>query len=143
MLQDMDSDSDSLDEVNNTAHPSAAFLMASQGSHPYDDSFDSPNHSDDSLADEDVGTGLVPIHPFANAVEDDGFDDDDSFDGFVPAGGDFQEETVFGVTPGERERIHAEGLRMMGKDLLEDTIGKGAQIGTGAEDSPTPSSWTR
>ena len=143
MLQDMDSDSDSLDEVNNTAHPSAAFLMASQGSHPYDDSFDSSNHSDDSLADEDVGTGLVPIHPFANAVEDDGFDDDDSFDGFVPAGDNFQEETVFGVTPGERERIHAEGLRMMGQELLEDTIGKGAQIGTGAEDSPTPASWAR
>jgi DASH complex subunit ASK1 len=143
MPQDIDSDSDSLDEVNNTAHPSAAFLMASQGSHPYDDSFDSSNHSDDSLTDEDVGTGLVPIHPFANAVEDDGFDDDDSFDGFVPAGGDFQEETVFGVTPGERERIHAEGLRMMGQELLEDTIGKGAQIATGAEDSPTPASWAR
>ena len=141
MLQDIDSDSDSLDEVNNTAHPSAAFLMASQGSHPYDDSFDSSNHSDDSLADEDVGTGLVPIHPFANAVEDDGFDDDDSYDGFVPAGGNFQEETVFGVTPGERERIHAEGLRMMGQELLEDTIGKGAQIAT--EDSPTPASWAR
>ena len=56
----------------------------------------------------------MPIHPFANAVEDDGFDDDDSFDGFVPAGDNFQEETVFGVTPGERERIHAEGLKMMG-----------------------------
>ena len=144
MPQDIDSDSDSLDEVNNTAHPSAAFLMASQGSHPYDDSFDSSNHSDDSLTDEDVGTGLVPIHPFANAVEDDGFDDDDSFDGFVPAGGNFQEETVFGVTPGERERIHAEGLRMMGQGLLEDTIGKGeTQIATGAEDSPTPASWAR
>jgi DASH complex subunit ASK1 len=142
-LEDIDSDSDSLDEVNNTAHPSAAFIMASQGSHPYDDSFDSSNHSDDSLRDEDVGTGLVPIHPFANAVEDDGFDDDDSFDGFVPAGGNFQEETVFGVPPGERERIHAEGLRMMGQELLEDTIGKGAQIGTGAEDSPTPASWAR
>ena len=143
MLQDIDSDSDSLDEVNNTAHPSAAFLMASQGSHPYDDSFDSSNHSDDSLADEDVGAGLVPVHPFANAVEDDGFDDDDSFDGFVPAAGDSQEETVFGVTPGERERIHAEGLRMMGQELLEDTIGRGAQIGPGVEDSPTPASWAR
>ena len=143
MPQDIDSDSDSLDEVNNTAHPSAAFLMASQGSHPYDDSFDSSNHSDDSLTNEDVGTGLVPIHPFANAVEDDGFDDDDSFDGFVPAGGNFQEETVFGVTPGERERLHAEGLRMMGQELLEDTIGKGTQIATGAEDSPTPASWAR
>ena len=139
----LDSDSDSLDEINNTAHPSAAFLMASQGGHPYDDSFGSSNHSNDSLTDEDVGGDLVPIHPFANAVEDDGFDDDDSFDGFVPAGGNFQEETVFGVTPGERERIHAEGLRMMGRDLLEDTIGMGAQVATGAEDSPTPASWAR
>ncbi|KAF8807872.1 hypothetical protein BYT27DRAFT_7338498 [Phlegmacium glaucopus] len=143
MPQDVDSDSDSLDEINNTAHPSAAFLMASQGGHPYDDSFGSSNHSNDSLTDEDVGAGLVPIHPFANAVEDDGFDDDDSFDGFVPAGGNFQEETVFGVTPGERERIHAEGLRMMGRELLEDTIGMGAQVATGAEDSPTPASWAR
>lgn len=144
MRQDIDSDSDSLDEVNNTAHPSAAFLMASQGNHPYDDSFGSSNHSNDSLTDEDVGAGLVPIHPFANAVEDDGFDDDDSFDGFVPAGDNVQEGTVFGVTPGERERIHAEGLKMMGEELLEDTIGKGVQqIAVGAEDSPTPASWAR
>ena len=144
MLQDIDSDSDSLDEINNTAHPSAAFLMASQGGHPYDDdSFGSSNRSCDSLADEDIGTGIVPIHPFANVVEDDGFDDDDSFDGFVPAGGDLQEETVFGVTPHERERMHAEGLRMMGQELLEDTIGKGAQVAIGAEDSPTPASWAR
>jgi len=143
MPQDVDSDSDSLDEINNTAHPSAAFLMASQGGHPYDDSFGSSNHSNDSLTDEDVGAGLVPIHPFANAVEDDGFDDDDSFDGFGPAGGNFEEETVFGVTPGERAKIHAEGLRMMGRELLEDTIGMGAQVATGAEDSPTPASWAR
>ena len=138
--QDIDSDSDSLDEVNNTAHPSAAFLMVSQGSYPYDDSFGSSNHSNDSLTDEDVGAGLVPIHPFANAIEDDGFDDDDSFDGFGPAE-DHVQETLFGVTPGERERIHTEGLKMMGQELLEDTISTGARISTGAEDSPTPASW--
>lgn len=41
----------------------------------------------------------MPMHPFANAIED------DSFDSFVPSGGNFQKETV---TPGESERIHAE-----------------------------------
>ena len=138
MPQEIESDSDSLDEINNTAHPSAAFLMASQGGHPYDDSFGSSNHSSDSLTDEDVGAGLVPVY-----VEDDGFDDEDSFDGFVPAEGNFEEETVFGVTPGERERMHAQGLKMMGRELLEDTIGMGAQVAPGAEDSPTPASWAR
>ena len=139
MRQDIDSDSDSLDEVNDTAHPSAAFLMASQGSHPSDDSFGSSNHSGDSLTDEDIGAGLVPVHPFANAVEDDGFDDDDSFDdGFRRAGDKFQEETVFGVAPGERERIHAEGLRMMGQELLEDTIEMEARSAPRAGGSPTP-----
>ena len=141
MPQDIDSDSDSLDEINNTAHPSAAFLMASQGGNVYDDSFGSSDNSNDSFRDEDVGTSLVPIHPFANAIEDDGFDDDDSFDGFVPAGDNFQEETVFGVTPGERERIHTEGLRMMGQEPLEDTIRRA--VAAGAEDSPTPASRAR
>lgn len=47
---DLDSDSDSLDidEINNTAHPSAAFLMASQGGQFNDDnSFGSSNNSSD------------------------------------------------------------------------------------------------
>ncbi|KAF8167587.1 hypothetical protein B0H34DRAFT_645410 [Crassisporium funariophilum] len=155
--QDMDSDSDSLDEINNTAHPSAAFLMASQGHQYDDDSFGSSNHSSDSLTDEDVGAGgLIPVHPFAaNVVEDDGFDDDDdSFnDGFEPGAGrgDFVEETVFGVAPAERERMslaresqgYGDGLRMMGEELLQDTIGIGAAIAAngGVEESPTPASW--
>ncbi|KDR85497.1 hypothetical protein GALMADRAFT_84362 [Galerina marginata CBS 339.88] len=150
--QDMDSDSDSLDEINNTAHPSAAFLMASQGGAQYDDdSFGSSDHSSDSLNDEDVGgADIVPVHPFANVVEDDGFDDDDSFDGFDNGGGGaYTEETVFGAAPAERQRAYGsrqsdgENLRMLGEALLQDTIGIGSHIAaTGrVEESPTPASW--
>jgi DASH complex subunit ASK1 len=152
---DIDSDSDSFDEVNNTAHPSAAFMMASaQGSHDSDDSFDSSNHSGDSLTEEDANLGLAPVHPFAMGVEDDGFDDsfdDDMYDGNVM--GETQEETLFGVPPGQR--IHAQtqmrvgggllgdGLRMLGEDLLQETIGIGNQIAMSGrvEESPTPASW--
>ncbi|KAF8204208.1 hypothetical protein K438DRAFT_2014899 [Mycena galopus ATCC 62051] len=63
-----DSDSDSLDEeVNNTAHPSAAFLQAASGSgasFDEDDSF----QSQDSLDQADAGGALelvVDVHPFA------------------------------------------------------------------------------
>ncbi|KAF9469655.1 hypothetical protein BDZ94DRAFT_1206358 [Collybia nuda] len=151
---DMDSDSDSFDEVNNTAHPSAAFMMASaQGPNDSDDSFDSSNHSGDSLTEEDANLGLAPVHPFAMGVDDDGFDDsfdDDLYDG--NALGDAEEETLFGVPP--NQRIHAQarmragggnpvdGLRMLGEDLLQETIGIGTQIAMSGrvEESPTPAS---
>lgn len=161
---DLDSsDSLDLDEINNTAHPSAAFLMASQGVHgQYDDdnSFGSSNNSSDSLADEDVvGTaGIVPIHPFAQSgpvVEDDGFDDEDeSFDGFetqrMPIGGGSgygpEEETLFGLAPAQRmgHRGPTGELRMLGDELLQDTIGIGSHIassGQAVDESPTPVSW--
>ena len=139
----MDSDSDSLDmeEFNNTAHPSAAFLMASQG-RPYedDDSFDS-NRSSDSLEDEDVPEG-VALHPFAQQiVEDNGFDDEDD-DSFEGEGG-FQEETLFGVPPAQRQALARPlggNLRMLGEDLLEDTI-FGIAEQRGVEETPTP--WGR
>ncbi|KAG6857295.1 hypothetical protein H0H87_006488 [Tephrocybe sp. NHM501043] len=141
-----DSDSDSMDEINNTAHPSHAFLMASANTHDSDDSFGS-NHSSDSL-NEDVGDlGLAPIHPFADSVEDDGFDDSYEDDMYDRLNGEVQEETLFGVPPQQREaqqRLNAgghlgsaPGLRMLGEDLLEDTIGIGNQIGR-IEESPTP-----
>ncbi|KAG6812630.1 hypothetical protein H0H92_001713 [Tricholoma furcatifolium] len=140
----MDSDSDSMDEMNDTAHPSQAFLMASAGGvcRDPDDSFDS-NHSSDSLNDAE-GLG-APIHPFAAAnVVEDGFDDsfdDDMYDGEV------QEETLFGVPPQQRMQRqwsnagrHVDELRLFGGDLLEDTIGIGSQkaLGGGVEESPTP-----
>ncbi|KIM47721.1 hypothetical protein M413DRAFT_439398 [Hebeloma cylindrosporum] len=149
--QDLDSDSDSLDEINNTAHPSAAFLMASQGGHgDFDDDSFGSNHSSDSLENEldHANIGLVPVHPFAaDAVEDDGFDDDSFDDNRNGA----YEETVFGVAPAQRQQSAAaqarlsngEGLRMLGEDLLQDTIGIGSHIAaTGrVEESPTPANW--
>ncbi|KAK2460119.1 hypothetical protein APHAL10511_007885 [Amanita phalloides] len=144
-----DSDSDSLDEVNNTAHPSAAFLMASQRRGGADDSFGSSNHSDDSLIDEDAANlGIAPVHPFARGVEGNEFEGDDSFDddSLVVGGGEFQEETLFGVPPAERlraeqQRVFNQGqFRLSGQDLLEDTIGIGAQLTRrgGVEETPTP-----
>jgi len=119
--------------------------MASQGRGDFDDSFGSSNHSSDSLPDDDLaGTeGVVPIHPFANLVQDDGFDDDDSFDN--DGGGGYQEETVFGVLPSQRGVGQpGEGnLRMLGDDLLQDTIGIGSRMAAAGrvDESPTPASW--
>ncbi|KAJ3504796.1 hypothetical protein NLJ89_g7752 [Agrocybe chaxingu] len=139
-----------MDEINNTAHPSAAFLMASQRAMYDDDSFGSSNHSSDSLVDEVVDPGIVPVHPFAagESVEDDGFEDDLSDDGPVVRGA-FQEETVFGAPPAQRGQAagqsDGQGLRMLGEDLLQDTIGIGAQIAASGrvEESPTPAAWAR
>ncbi|PPQ81837.1 hypothetical protein CVT26_014384 [Gymnopilus dilepis] len=144
--QDMDSDSDSMDEINNTAHPSAAFLMASQGATYDDDSFGSSDHSSDSLDGENVAAAdIVPVHPFASdAIVDDGFDDD-SFDdngADQPA-----EETIFGVAPAQRlydaRRGEDGNIRMLGEDLLQDTIGIGTHMAANGrvEESPTPASW--
>ncbi|KAF8338376.1 DASH complex subunit Ask1-domain-containing protein [Amanita rubescens] len=151
-----DSDSDSLDEINNTAHPSAAFLMASQRQADADDSFGSSNHSDDSLiAEEAANLGIAPIHPFARGVEGAELEVDDSFDddSMLVGGGGFQEETLFGVPPAERlraEQLRAAGqlgqLHLPGQELLEDTIGIGAQFArTGrVEETPTPAvPWDR
>lgn len=159
----LDSDSDSLDSINNTAHPSAAFLMASGGARPYtdEDSFGSSNHSSDSLENEDpnaLGEGIVPVHPFAvNAAVVDDFDDDDSDDGFEVGHPDaiggvapvnyLDEDTVFGMAPGQRESTAygRQHLQMLGEDLLQDTIGIGAQLAASGrvEESPTPAAWGR
>ncbi|KAJ7146389.1 DASH complex subunit Ask1-domain-containing protein [Mycena epipterygia] len=139
---DFSSDSDSLDaEVNNTAHPSAAFLMAqaasgSGGSFDEDDSF----RSQDSLDQADVdlgalGDGVVEVHPFARSgyayTGDDSFDDE-TFDAGVP------EETVFGRPPAQRAqaRMSEQGdLLMYGDEasVVPDTM----QYGLAAS-SPTP-----
>jgi len=144
----VDSDSDSLDEINNTAHPSAAFLMASaQCNRDSDDSFGSSNHSSDSLDGED-GNGLVPVHPFAQGIQENGYDDDDdSYDDDVDDmydGGATEEETLFGVPPAQRLRAQSgmvgDNLRMLGEELIEDTIGMGSVMATRGrvEESPTP-----
>ncbi|KAF9566986.1 hypothetical protein CPC08DRAFT_63388 [Agrocybe pediades] len=144
--EDFDSDDsmDSLDEINNTAHPSAAFLMASERAGQFDDSFGSSNQSGDSLAGDEVIEGLAPVHPFAGVVNDDGFDDDDdSFDDFNR--GDYQTETVFGVPPMQAGTRLSDGrnLHLHGSDLLNDTESISTHISAAerVEQSPTPANW--
>ncbi|KAI0819241.1 hypothetical protein BC628DRAFT_1546056 [Trametes gibbosa] len=142
---DPDSSSDSLDyeEAHNTANPSAAFLFAAQRpSYDDDDSFDSSMDDDDPTDDT---SGVAPVHPFLMGPQgpddDDGFGDD-SFDD-VEYGPDGEEETVFGVAPAQRlqqQAQHAAQFRMLGEDLLQDTIGIGTQMAMAGrvEESPTP-----
>ncbi|KAJ3722294.1 hypothetical protein C8R42DRAFT_666546 [Lentinula raphanica] len=155
---DDDDDEDEDDMVNNTAHPSAAFLMASQSRHPIgDDSFDEDDsmvggdgdgfNEDDLLGDEGDPNMLIPVHPFARGVsiEDDSFDD--SFDndmGNGDPGGMMSEETLFGVPVAQREQRMGSGggaLMMHGGDLL-DTAQLTEEIAKGAE-TPTPAVWNR
>lgn len=142
-----DSDSDSLsDEPPQSGHPSTAFLMASAHNQDPDDSFasSSSNRSSDSLGGEYVADEVAgaPVHPFARAMEagdGDGFDD--SFDS-VEADGELVgevEETVFGIPPAQRQQgVRMQGeLRMMGEELLQNTLGIGNQLAIPGE-SPTP-----
>ena len=135
------------DSVHNTAHPSAAFLLASRqrGRNDYDDDdeLDQDDGFDDSL---DADADIAPVHPFARArasahgeYEDDSFD---SLDGEGEEGGDVPEETVFGLRPAERSEAARQQprLRMYGEDLLQDTMGIGTRLARAGriEESPTP-----
>ena len=156
---DSDSDSDSLnDEPVHSSQPSTAFLMASSREPDPDDSFGSSNsnHSSDSLCADEFGVGdEAAVHPFARALEasggdGDGFDDSfDSEGGYDAAGGGqgedasaVTEETVFGIPPAQRRQQGREPgeLRLLGGDLLQDTIGIGGQLAKvgRVEESPTP-----
>lgn len=147
----MDSD-DSFEEANNTANPSAAFLMAAQRpSFDEDDSFDS--NDGDSMDFADVGDMANP-HPFGNVMADqEGDSFDDSFDNDPVFDQQTEEETLFGVAPAQRLQAHAAyenrmsmgHLHMHGQGLLEDTLGVGAQMAQAghAENTPTPASGMR
>ncbi|THH31025.1 hypothetical protein EUX98_g3159 [Antrodiella citrinella] len=144
------SDSSSDEEMNDTANPSAAFLLAAQRT-SYDDdddsSFDSSNQSMDSMD----GAALAvegAVHPLTHVI---GAEDEDEFDDSFddPAyQQDREEETLFGVPPAQRLLAQAQQgsgqtLRMLGEELLEDTMGIGAQMEQAGrvEESPTP--WGR
>ena len=146
---DSDSDSDSLnDEPGLSNQPSTAFLMASSREIGPDDSFGSSNsnHSNDSLDADGFGGG--DVHPFARALEardGDGFDDSFDSEGGYEAGQDASvvtEETVFGIPPAQRRQHGREPgqLKLLGEDLLQDTIGIGGQLAKAGriEESPTP-----
>lgn len=128
---DPDSSSDSIEfEHNDTAHPSAAFLLASERA-SYDDDDDSSFASSGGDISVDAGDEVhPPVHPFARPMEGDAFDDD-SFDDDEPP----EEETLFGVPPAQRMRSapSAQNLRMLGEGMLHDTLGLGR-----VEESPTP-----
>lgn len=153
--EDSDSDSDSLnDEPVHSHHPSTAFLMASSREIGLDDSFGSSNsnHSSDSLIEEFEGGEEAAVHPFARALEagavdGDGFDDSfDSEGGYEASQGEDAleptEETVFGIPPAQRRQQGREPrqLKLLGEDLLQDTIGIGGQLAKAGrvEESPTP-----
>lgn len=141
---DSDSDSDSLGEPAHPGQPSTAFLMASARNQDADDSFGSSNsnHSSDSIGGGFSDEGGA-VHPFARTVEDDGDGFDDSFDSVDGDGDDLEvpEETVFGIPPAQRKYGRGPGeLRLLGEDLLQDTIGIGSQLAKAGriEESPTP-----
>jgi DASH complex subunit ASK1 len=141
------------DSVHNTAHPSAAFLLASRqrGMHDYDDDededdeLDHDDDFDDSLdAAGDAGVGVVPVHPFARVrASVHGEYEDDSFDSLESGEEEeMPEETVFGLRPAERNeaaRLQPQ-LRMYGEELLQDTMGIGTRLARAGriEESPTP-----
>ncbi|CAL1693898.1 unnamed protein product [Somion occarium] len=163
-MDDDDFSSDSLDaeELNDTANPSAAFILASQRA-SYDD--DSSFESNDSLDADDadlagLGLGEAPVHPFArglsaeeiesmeNAGFEDSFDDDDD-PIYAQQAEETEEETLFGVPPAQRLEIQArqeaqrqqQQLRMLGEHLLEDTMGIGAQMAGAGRIEETPTPW--
>ena len=154
---DSDSDSDSLiDEPVHSSHPSTAFLMASSREIGPDDSFGSSNsnHSSDSLeVDAFEGGDEAAVHPFARAREGDADGDGDGFDDSFDSEGGYEvgegedesaetEETVFGIPPARRRQPGREPgeLRLLGEELLQDTIGIGGQLARVGriEESPTP-----
>ncbi|KAG9313916.1 hypothetical protein JVU11DRAFT_4688 [Chiua virens] len=152
--EDSDSDSDSLDdEPVGSSQPSTAFLMAASREPDPDDSFGSSNHSSDSLGVDDFeGGDEVAVHPFARALvagagDGDGFDDSfDSEGGYDGGQGEdasqVTEETVFGIPSAQHRQQGREPgqLRILGEDLLQDTIGIGGQLAKAGriEESPTP-----
>jgi DASH complex subunit ASK1 len=141
------------DSVHNTAHPSAAFLLASRqrGRHDYDDDEDEDDELDhddgfdDSLdAAGDADAGVAPVHPFARVrASVHGDYEDDSFDSLESGEEEeMPEETVFGLRPAEHNeaaRLQPQ-LRMYGEELLQDTMGIGTRLARAGriEESPTP-----
>ena len=149
----LDSD-DSFEEVNDTANPSAAFLMAAQrpSFDDGDDSFDS--NDNDSIDFADAGAMVNP-HPFGDVIavqEGDSFDDD-SFNNDPVFDQQTEEETLFGVPPAQRLQAHAAfrnrmssaHLQLHGEGLLDNTLGIGAQMAQAGriEETPTPASGTQ
>ncbi|TFK56330.1 hypothetical protein OE88DRAFT_1649541 [Heliocybe sulcata] len=119
-------DSDDDREVNDTAHPSAAFLMASgqRGPNDLEDSFDDSFDDDD----DDERGGVPPVIQYDEG--DDWFDD--SLDDDGPT------ETIFGAHRYQGRGQGPAQLGMRGGQLLEDTIGIGDQLARAGRLPQTP-----
>ncbi|KAJ3558797.1 hypothetical protein NM688_g709 [Phlebia brevispora] len=143
---------DSFDDANNTAQPSAAFMMAVASQQPLDDDDSFDSNPNDSIDFADAGD-IVNPHPFAQMngmiMQGDGFDEDDSFDDPV-FDQRTEEETLFGVPPAQRIQAHVAfqsrmssggSLHMAGQDLLDDTLGIGAQRAKAGHVEETPTPW--
>ncbi|KAF8131605.1 hypothetical protein EV363DRAFT_171738 [Boletus edulis] len=101
---------------------------------------------------DELGAGdEAAVHPFARALEagvgegdgfDDSFDSESGYEGQGDNASAATEETVFGIPPARRGQQGREPgqLKLLGEDLLQDTIGIGGQLAkTGRiEESPTP-----
>ncbi|GJE89708.1 DASH complex subunit ask1 [Phanerochaete sordida] len=147
---DEDTSSDSLDyEDGPGENPTDQFF----GAPPYarapdddDDSFSSGESDDDD--DDGPGPGVQYAPAPAHDMGEDDDDFDDSFDDAAYGQESTEEETLFGVPPAQRlaqqaQRAAQDGVRMMGQELLEDTIGMGAQMARRGYEQETPTPWGR
>ncbi|TRM61602.1 DASH complex subunit Ask1-domain-containing protein [Schizophyllum amplum] len=118
--------SESSDTMDATVQPGAAFMLASAGQG--DDSFDSTSsRSSSDSVDDDV---------WVDAGDDDSDSDSDD-DGVVQG----DTSTLFGAQGGmhARQSVGPDGnLRMLGEELLEDTIGYVPPIPGMVPESPSP-----
>ncbi|KZT02233.1 uncharacterized protein LAESUDRAFT_738840 [Laetiporus sulphureus 93-53] len=141
LQQNLQDDDDSMDSLDNEdqANPSPAFFVHAQ----QDDSFDDDDDDSFEMDNEAVGGGNM-VHAFLHGPDTgDGFDDD-SFDD-MDSNNEPEEETVFGVPPAQRLQIELQrnedyNLRMMGANVLQDTIGISHQMAQAGmvDETPTP-----
>ena len=155
-LHHPDDNDDSLDSLDYDdgvlENPTDQFFGAAQYAEA-DDSFSSGGSSS-SMEDDGVGEVQYaqPVH-HVSADDDDDDDDgfDDSFDDPVYNQESTEEETLFGVPPAQRlaqeAALRAAGgngdFRMLGQELLEDTIGIGTQMAHQGHAQETPTPWGR
>ncbi|KAI0095135.1 hypothetical protein BDY19DRAFT_988901 [Irpex rosettiformis] len=151
-MNDLDDSSDSLDYDNqvpmNFAPPPPA-----RDAFDDDDDDDDDDFMDGPSANMFGGGGDRDemSNPFIEGMQAGGgdmYDDDDSFDD--PAYESREEETLFGVPPAQRlaaqaalaqQRASEANFRMRGEELLQDTLGIGAQMAKAGRTEETPTPW--
>ena len=151
-MNNLDDSSDSLDYDNQAP---MAFAPPPPARDAFDDDDDDDDDDDGDFMDgssnnafgggDDGGT-----NPFMQGMQAGGEamydDDDDSFDDVAYESR--EEETLFGVPPAQRLAAQAAqrrgpeaNLRMHGGELLQDTLGIGAQMAKAGRTDETPTPW--